>query len=96
MENIFEIPPIILERHAELCDLVQNKSVDYHIDAKQLAAYYRRDLEYIRNCINTGGIKFAFAPYGGGRAVSQIGVLPLYCFEMQNWILTIVQDKKIM
>jgi|GEM_PF-3581298 hypothetical protein len=98
MSTNFEIPPLIETRYGELYDLVQNKSVDGHIDVKQLAEYYRRDKAYIQSCIMSGAMPFAFAPYGGGRAVSQIGILPLYLFETQGSLvrMKVVQDKKIM
>ena len=98
MSGKFEIPPLIESRYDELYDLVQNKSVDGHIDVKQLAEYYHRDRAYIQACIVSGAVPFAFAPYGGGRPVSQIGILPLFLFETQGSFvrMKITQDKKIM
>jgi hypothetical protein len=78
------IPPIIQERYEELYDLVQNKSKNARITAAQLAEYNKCDIDYIRSCIQSGKLPFAFSADGKGRNQSYIGILPFYNFETQN------------
>ena len=86
-ETRFEIPQIITDRYAALCDLVQNHSIDGRVKVIDLARYYGCDQNYLADVINTGHAPFAFCPGDKKRAVSYIGVLPLFMFETQGVLM---------
>lgn len=81
-----EVPQIILDRYDALVDLVENKSVDGHVPAIELAKYYGVGVDYLRGVIQTGRLPYAFAPESG-RSVSYIGILPLFMFETQSGVM---------
>lgn len=83
----FEVPEPILERYAELYDLVTNKSVDGEIAAVDLAKYLRKSVSWTRNAIQNGRFPFAVGDNEKGRNTSYIGIFPFYQFETQGFPL---------
>ena len=87
-----EVPEIVLRRYTELCELLSTKAIDgAHISARDLADYLRVDKTYLRNVIHTGKLPYGFSPESG-RAVSYIGVLPMFMYETQGVLAPIFRE----
>ena len=89
-----QVPEIIVSRYTELCDLLTTKAVDgAHVSARDLADYLRVDIAYLRSIIHTGKLPYGFSPESG-RAVSYIGVLPMFMYETQGVLMTMMNKER--
>ena len=86
-----QVPEIVVARYEELCDLLTNRAIDgAHVSARDLAEYMRVDVAYLRGVIRTGKLPYGFSPESG-RAVSYIGVLPMFMYETQGALATMMR-----
>lgn len=86
MEQL-KIPPIILERYNQLYDLIQNKSFNGRIEAKEVAKYLNKDRQWFQRAICNGAVPFAFGDVIIKRSISYIGILPFWQYETQGLLL---------
>ncbi len=85
-----QVPEIVVSRYTELCELLTDKSIDgARVAARDLANYLRVDVTYLRSIIHTGKLPYGFSPESG-RAVSYIGVLPMFMYETQGVLTTMM------
>lgn len=79
----FLVPPSVEKRYEELYDLIECRSEDGRLEAKDVAKYMGRSAQWFREAIANGTVPFAFADGTKGRTISYIGVLPFFQYETQ-------------
>lgn len=77
------IPPAVIDRYEQLYELVQNKSDNGRLAAKDVAEYMGRSVQWFRDALANGTVPFAFADGTKGRVTSYIGILPFWQYETQ-------------
>ena len=80
----FKIPEVIEKRYKELCELI-GTAQNGKLEAWRVAEYLGRDVAWLRSAINCGSVPFAFSDSSKNRAVSYIGAMPFFLWEMQNF-----------